>query len=251
MKPLSKPSLWLCFLVAACLLLYGCTAPPSDNSDSTSAATPAATPSFTDYASAQVKEEDFDTEWAEPSSTIIECNGTEITIQGGGAQAENGGVTITEEGTYVLSGTLEDGQVFINAPDTALVRLILNGVTLHCSASAPLYCQQADKLVVTLAEGTTNTLTDGESYTFPDAATDEPSAALFSTADLTLNGTGGLDITSLYNNGIGTKDDLVLVSGKLNVEAANHALRGRDSVTVLEASLTLTAGNDGIQANND
>ena len=73
---------------------------------------------------------------------------------------------------------------------TAPSGLILNGVDITSSTSSPLVITDADDAVVELADGTQNTLSDATTYVYPDAATDEPNAALFSTADLTITGTG-------------------------------------------------------------
>ncbi len=254
-----NPKAWAAMATTAALvaaLMAGCT-PATANSTSTSGYTSASTPAATggdtqtiSSSSEKVKDEDLDASWDEASATKITLDGSNITVDGDGAKADGSTVTITAAGTYLLRGSLNDGQVVVDAPEDALVRIVLDGVTLHCETSAPINCEQADKLLLILAEGSQNEVTDGDSYTFPDAATDEPSAAIFSKADLTINGSGLLNVTASYNNGIGTKDDLILVSGGITVKAANHAIRGRDSVTVLEAALTLDAGKDGIQANN-
>lgn len=239
----TKPTIpaLLCAAALAAGLLSGCTqSNAAAASTSTGGSSPAAgqstTVDTTSLTSEKVKAEDLDATWDAATATKIDLS--------------DGTATITEAGTYVASGDLTEGQIIINAPEDALVRLVLNGASIHNSTGAAINCQQADKLVVILADGTANTLSDGDTYTFPDG-TDEPSATLFSKADLTINGSGSLTVSAAYNNGIGTKDDLIIVSGDITVDAANHAIRGRDSVTVLDGALTLTAGGDGIQANND
>ena len=250
----TKPTIpaLLCAAALAAGLLSGCTqssaaAAPSGGSSPAGQSTTVDTTSLT---SEKVKAEDLDATWDAATATKIALNGATATVDGAGAAAEGGTVTISAAGTYVASGDLTEGQIVVNAPEGALVRLVMNGASIHNSIGAAINCQQADKLVVILADGTANTLSDGDTYTFPDG-TDEPSATLFSKADLTINGSGALTVNAAYNNGIGTKDDLIIVSGDITVDAANHAIRGRDSVTVLDGALTLTAGGDGIQANND
>lgn len=256
MKPkMTLPAL-LCAAALTVGLLSGCTqgsaaAAASSSTGSSAAASQSTAVDTTSVTSEKVKAEDLDASWDAATATKISLNGTTATVDGDGASADGGIVTIGAAGTYVASGDLTEGQIVVNAPEGALVRLVLNGASIHNSTSAAIDCQQADKLVVILADGTGNTLSDGDTYTFPDAATDEPSATLFSKADLTINGNGSLTVNAAYNNGIGTKDDLIIVSGAITVTAANHAIRGRDSVTVLDGALTLTAGSDGIQANND
>lgn len=115
----------------------------------------------------------------------------------------------------MLSGTLNDGQIIIDVQDDSSVHLVLNGATLTNSSSAPVYIKEAGKVIMTLEDGTVNTVTDAAKYVYPDAATDEPGAAIFSKADLTINGTGMLKVTGNYNDGITSKDDLKIVSGTI------------------------------------
>ena len=180
-----------------------------------------------------------------------------ITLSGSGALAEGSGVTIdgstvtiTAGGVYTLTGTLDDGQIVVDAGKDDTVELVLSGVSIASSSSAAIYVKQADLTIVTLADGTVNTLSDGSSYVYSDASTDEPNAALFSKDDLTIRGTGALTVYGNYRSGIVSKDDLVIESGTIAVEAQNHGVRGKDSVTILDGTLTITAGNDGIQSDN-
>lgn len=190
-------------------------------------------------------------DWSEASDlTRIELNGNGASITGSGAAASGGTVTITKAGTYVLSGTLQDGQIRIQAGKDDTVRLVLNGVSLSSSASAPIYASQAGILVITMADGTENSATDASQYTFA-AGEDEPDAAVFSICDLLLNGGGALTVTANYNNGICSKDHLVITDGSISVSAVNDALRGRDSTVISGGAFTLSAGGDGIQSNHD
>ncbi|GIO88612.1 hypothetical protein J25TS5_55440 [Paenibacillus faecis] len=196
--------------------------------------------------------EDTAAEWSADGSTAIRLNGTSAEISGGsGAVFRDGAVTITAAGTYVLSGQLSDGQVVVDVQDKGKVRLVLNGVDIHDSDSAPIYVKQAGKAIITLADGSENVITDGEKYVYPDASTDEPNAALFSKADLTINGTGKLTVTGNYNNGITGKDDLKIAGGILDVKAADDGIMGRDAVAVQDGSITVKAGGDGIKSTND
>lgn len=250
------------YALIAALLLSGCSAGTGINADDSVAAesqggllsdgeaASSQKVAASTTASDKVKSEDLDASWDKNTATKITLNSGGIDVNGGGASVNGSIVTIGSAGTYVVSGTLTDGQIAVNAPENALVRLVLNGVELSNSTTSPVFCKQADKLLIILAEGSTNTITDSESYVFPNADTDEPNAAIFSNTDMTVNGTGALAVKANYNNGIGTKDDLIVVSGTLNVTARNDAVRGRDSVTVLDADLTLTADGDGIQSNN-
>ncbi len=199
--------------------------------------------------SAQPSDSDLATAWEESDTKII-LDGTGIAVEGSGAKAEENVVTITSEGTYVVSGSLVNGQIAIAATSEDKVHIVLNGVSITNKTGAAIYASQCDKLILTLAEGTVNTLKDGgASFQYADEAKEEPNAALFSKDDLTINGTGSLTVTGGFKNGISTKDDLMVVNGSITVTAANHALVGKDSVAVLGGTLNLTAGNDGIQTN--
>jgi len=200
----------------------------------------------------QYDAEDTNNSWDESTSTMIQLNGTSIEAEGEGASADGSILTISSAGTYVLNGTLTDGQILITAPDSDTVRLVLNGVNITCTTGAPIYASSADKLIIILQKGTQNTVTDGGgNFAYANTTDEEPDAAIFSKCDLTINGTGTLTVNAGFNNGIGTKDDLVIASGNFIIDAANHGIRGRDSLTVLGGEFEITAGNDGIQSNNN
>ncbi len=196
-----------------------------------------------------LKESDTVTE-SDDVTAEITLNGSSIEGSGSGYTISGSTVTISEEGTYVISGTLDDGQIIVSADSTAKVHLILNGVTINCSNSAAIYITQADKTTITLAEGTTNTLTDGSTYTYADTENEEPNACLFSKDDLTINGEGTLTVNGNFNNGIGCKDDLKIVSGTITVDAVNNGIKGNDSITVTGGTITVTSDGDGIKSDN-
>lgn len=157
-------------------------------------------------------------------------------------------VTIGEGGTYLLRGSLSDGQIIVSADEKDNIHLILDGASVQCSGSAALYVAEADKVVVTLVKDTENSL--GASGTF--AASDEANidAAVFSRADLTFNGEGSLTVSCDTGHGIVSKDDLVVISGQYAVTASGHALSGKDSVRIAGGDFALAAGTDGIHAEN-
>ena len=101
-----------------------------------------------------------------------------------------------------------------------------------------------------MAAGSQNTLADGASYTLAEGE-DEPNAALYSKADLTINGTGALTVEGNYRHGVNSKDDLVVTGGTLTVTAKEDGLRGKDCVKVADGSFAITAGGDGVKSNND
>lgn len=161
----------------------------------------------------------------------------------------NGGtVTIKDEGTYILSGSLDNGSIIINAEKTDKIRLVLNGVKISNSTFAAIYVAQADKVFITTVQGTENVLTNGGEYTQIDD--NNIDAVIWSKDDLTLNGAGSLTVNAAAGHGIVSKDDLVLTSGAYNVTAEKHGLVGKDSVRISNGTITIKSGKDGIQSDN-
>lgn len=158
-------------------------------------------------------------------------------------------ITISEAGTYILTGSASNAQVIIDADKETKIQLVLDDLTLSCKSSAPIYVRKADKVFITLADGSSNTLaTTGE---FVAIDSNNIDAVIFSKDDLTLNGSGSLTINSPYGHGIVSKDDLVVTSGTYTMTCAKHGLSGKDSVRILDGTFDLTVTKDGIHASND
>lgn len=155
-------------------------------------------------------------------------------------------LNITAAGTYLVSGTHR--QIVVAAPENAKVQLVLQNVTLTAQNEPAIYVKSADKVFVTLAEQSVNTVSDGGSRQSGQESAD---AAIFSKADLTVNGTGTLKVTGNYKHGIVSKDDLVIANAKLAVTAARHGLEGKDCLKLSEADLTVTAGGDALRSTNE
>lgn len=193
--------------------------------------------------------EEIDT-WKEDAYQEIILNGSNISTEAEGVTVEGTTATITAAGTYVISGTLEDGRIIVNATKEDKVILVLNGVQITCKDSSPIYIIRADKTIFYLADGTENTISDGESYVFDDGET-EPDAAVFAKDDLTIKGTGSLTVNANYYDGIVCKNDLKITGGILTVNAVNQGIKGKDSLTIKGGTITVTAGDDGIKSSND
>ncbi|MDD3430050.1 MAG: carbohydrate-binding domain-containing protein [Oscillospiraceae bacterium] len=191
---------------------------------------------------------DLDGTWDADAAVAITLSDNGSTVSGAGATVSNSMVTINSAGTYVVNGSLTNGQIIVEAANTDKVQIVLNGVNITCESSAPIFVKQADKVFLTLAEGSTNTVTDGANYVLD--ANEEPNGAVFSKDDLTINGSGTLVVTANYNNGIVSKDDLYITGGTITVSAPNHGLKGKDAIAICGGNLTITAGTDGIQASN-
>lgn len=196
-------------------------------------------------------ENDYYSDWTADDYQTIELKSDNMVFSGTGAEVSGTKLTIRSAGTYVVSGTLADGQIVIDAGTDDVVRLVLDNANLYCSTSAPLYAKQAGKLILSLPDGTKNTLSDAASYLYETEGEDEPNAALFSKDDLTINGGGTLTVNANYNNGITSKDDLKIIGSTLAVTAADDAIVGRDRLGIKYGSFTLNAGGDGMKSSND
>lgn len=191
---------------------------------------------------------DLEIGYDEETSARITLSGDSASSDSDAVQISGSTVTITDEGTYILSGVLNNGMVVVSAEDTDKVQLVLNGVQITNETSAAIYIPEADKVFITTVDGTENVLTNGGTYSAIDD--NNIDAVIFSKSDLTLNGAGTLTINAAAGHGIVSKDDLVLTSGTYLITAASHGLSGKDSVRIANGSYTITAGKDGIQAEN-
>jgi len=183
-------------------------------------------------------------------ATMVAFNGNSARISGPGADFAGKTLTIRQAGTYMLSGTLADGQVLINAGRNDVVSLVLNGVSLHNETGPAIYAPRSGKVVLFLESGVTNTVSDGANYAASGNG-DEVNAAIFVQDSLSIAGGGTLVVTGNYRHGVRAQDVLAITGGVLNINAAaGDALRGRDGVAIMNGSLSLAAGGDGIQSNN-
>ena len=168
-----------------------------------------------------------------------------------GVSVSDNVITIAAGGTYCISGTLNEGQIVVDAKDSN-VNLVLNGANITCSSSAPIFVKDANKTIIALADNSENTITDGENYVYEDETTDEPDSALYSKDDITFIGSSGsLVVNANYNDGIKGKDDLVIEGGNITVNSVNDGVVGKDSLTITDGNITLDAGKDGLKSSNE
>lgn len=207
-----------------------------------------ATVSTVDLIEGKYSDEKMDVSWSEKSAVKIKLDGDAVTVDDENVEVSKSKVTITGAGTYVLSGTLSEGQIVVDSDDKDAVRLVLNGAEITCSYSSAIWIKDGET-IITLADGTENTLMDGAEYTI-DSEENELKAVVYAKDDLTFNGTGSLTVTGNYNNGIQCKDALKFVSGTYSITAANNGLVGKDSVSIREGSYTIASGGDGIKSTN-
>lgn len=178
----------------------------------------------------------------------ITLNKTTATVSGSGVKADGSTITITEEGVYIVSGTLEDGQIIVDASDSDKVQIVLDGVHINCETNAAIYVREADKVFITLAENSSNTLGGGNEYTQIDDNTVD--GVIFSKSDLVCNGTGSLTIEADYKHGIVSKDDLVITGGTYKITAADNGITAKDQLKILDGSFDIDAANSAVKAKN-
>ena len=252
-----KSKLILLILTAA-LLLSACGAPAAtegNKNDTVAAAEPLSgtenSPSGADLtpsASDMFTRRDLDSSFNRGSCVSITLNGSSISCVSDSVEISDSTAVITSAGSYILSGTLDDGTIIVNAGGSDKVQLVLDGASIHSESSAALYILRAGKVFLTLAPDTVNTLSNGGTFSAIDG--NNIDAALFSKQDLSMNGSGSLSVLSPAGHGIVSKDALVITEGTYSITAASHGLSGKDSVRVAGGSITVKAGKDGIHAEN-
>lgn len=181
-----------------------------------------------------------------PDQTVITFADGSAGIDGSGAAFADGVLTVTAGGVYRLSGTLSEGRIVVAAPDDAKVRLILAGLDLTCSSDAAIFAQSADKVILTLAAGSVNTITDSDPSVRADGDTRAP-AAIYGAVSLSINGSGSLTVNAGYNHAVSTKKTLKVAGGTLNLTAAGAGLKGNNAVGICGGEIALDVAGDGIK----
>lgn len=246
---------WFIFLIVLSLALGACS--------SLAGATNSSVPAATTVAQSPTSAEIVLAEKATAPTSIIQSTPPQseraqitfvdgaINVNGDGVQVDANHVTIVAGGVYRLQGVLADGQVLVQTDESQIVWLIFDGVTLQNSSGSPLVLAKAQQVYLVLADGSQNFVSDAVNYTFPDAQTDEPNAAIFSKVNLSISGSGALTVTGNYNDAIVSKDALLIEGGNLAIAAADDGIRGKDSLIILGGTLNVTAQGDGLRADED
>lgn len=164
---------------------------------------------------------------------------------------KSGSSSITKSGIYEITGTVKDGSITVDvdkSKDSGIVYLVLNNVNITSSTTAPINIINAKKVVLILENGTTNSISQGSNIKVDD---NEPSAAIFSKSDITITGSGILNVNTDYNDGITSKDKLKITDGTINITSKADGIVGKDILAVKKANLTIKAGKDGMRSTND
>ncbi len=256
-RPKLKKGLSL-ILILSLLLFTGCTNKKDSSSGKTASnaqqetqtESKASVVSTVKETTGEYSDKDLDASWDEASAVKITFDKQNITSSDNSVTVKDNTATITKSGTYVLSGTLTDGSLIVAAGDKDDVRIVLNNADMTSSTTAPIYIKNAKNTYLILAEGSKNTITDAAKYLYADAADDEPSAAVFSKSDLTINGSGSLNVKGNYHNAIQCKDDLKIVDGTLNITSVDDGIVGKDSLSIKSGNITVNSTGDAIKASN-
>ena len=178
------------------------------------------------------------------ASQIILADQT-ATVTGQGASFSGQTLTITQAGTYVLTGIGKNIKLVVEAADTDQVHLVFQNLTLEGEGTL-LQINKAQEVVISLAEGSQNALTESQA-----SDDEEVKATIHSQVPLTLNGTGNLTLTALTKNALEVEDDLKVLGGTYTVKAANHGFKAEGALDIEAATLTIEAGKDGLHAEHD
>lgn len=165
------------------------------------------------------------------SSSTITLKDNASTSTSKNVSIKNNVITIKSAGTYVISGNLSDGQIIVDTDDKEKVQLVLKDANINSKTNAPIYVQNAKYAMITLADGTTNTLTDTETP-YVLTSDEDIDSVIYSKDDLVLNGTGTLNVTAKYNDAIKSNDTLYIVSGNYNVNSKQDAFYGKDAIII-------------------
>ena len=157
---------------------------------------------------------------------------------------------IQQPGTYVVSGTINDGQIIVNSEESGTVHLIFDGVSITAKNRPPLFIKNATKTVLTLNKDTKNYLFDSGIYEYYNASEDELDAAVSSNGNLTINGSGNLTVTANYKDGIASKKELKFVGSNVNVKSKENGIKGKDYIAMESGTLSVVAGGDGLKSTN-
>ena len=234
-------------LLSLSLLLSGCQNTDTGSNGGDSASTGAESVAVIDTA-ALFSDRDLDGSYDESAAVHIQLEGETAVCDSDAVSIDGSRITLLDEGTYLVSGALTDGQIVVDAGDTDKAHIVLASASLTCADSAAIYSKSADKVFLTLAEGTENTLTNGGSYTAIDK--NNIDSVVFSKTDLTLNGSGSLTIDAQAGHGVVSKDELTINGGTFTVDSVDDCLHSGGALAVTGGTFTLSSGDDAIHSDD-
>lgn len=197
-----------------------------------------------------ISQDNIDSSYNENTATVIRFSNNGVSIDGNGATDTGNDVSITKEGTFVLSGACSDGSVKIDAGKGSSVQIVLAGLELANSDGYAILITSGKKITITLADGTINKLSDGEGYTISEDGSNVD-GAIFSKADLVFNGNGALLVNGNNAHGIVSKDGLTIASGSIEVNSTRVGICGKDFIKIASGSININAGSDALRSDNE
>ena len=237
------------FLSAAMILpILGCSSEEKTSESFLETASPIASESRTETESSTLASSEGSID------TYVILNDEKTTIDGTGVTFKDNVLSVTAPGSYSIKGTLSNGHIEINSPDTSKkVKLYFDSVNIHSDDTAPIYVTESGKeTIIILADGSVNTLSDNRDRTVPENTDEEyATAVIYSKDDLQLEGNGTLTIEANFNKGIYSKDDLKINGGVYNIKSADDAIRGKDSVEINGGVFNLTSAGDAVRTSNE
>lgn len=248
---MKKYNIFISFIIILAIIFsfFGCSKIQVNNEVTTQPTSQAATQSDIKSNDDMFTDRDYDSSYDENNAVKISLSDKGTSCDSEDVKINGSTITIKDDGTYIISGKLSDGQITVDADKTDKVQLVLDNVSINCDTSAAIYVKQADKVFITLADKTENTLSNKKDFVQIDD--NNIDSVIFSKKDLTINGTGELDITASYGHGIVSKKDLKFTSGTYNIDANKHALQAKNSIRIADGSLNLTANEDGLHSENN
>ena len=242
-----KSKKWTLILtsVTALTLMAACGQSTTKSSTTAVADTTAITTSDKNSQSSYFTEKDYDTSYDESTASKIELSGSSARVSGDGVTVSDSTVIISKAGTYVISGQSDGVQIKIAADKSDDMKLVLKGATMT-NTDAAISATSAGHVYLTLAEGTTNSLSDSSSN-----SDEKANAALFSKVDLTINGSGTLTVDGKKSNAIKANDTLHITGGTFNITSVGDAFNVNDELNITGTTMTIDAKEDGVKVDND
>ena len=240
-------------IIALCMALTACggdgntAAQPAQTTQAEKAAPPAGARNAIE--AGYFSNRDFDSRYSEVGTPTISFDGNKVEVSTDMIELDGTTVRIKLEGTYIISGKTDDGCIIVDADNTQKIQLVLNNASINSENSAPIYVKEADKVFITLAEGSVNSLSNGGQFSFAEDS--KIDAAIFSRDDLTVNGSGKLSISSPAGHGIACNDSLSITGGAFSIDCAGKGLSANDDITIGGGSFNIISGKDAIQAQHD
>ncbi|GHU70133.1 hypothetical protein FACS1894184_15160 [Clostridia bacterium] len=196
------------------------------------------------------------------NATRIVMEGDNVTINGAGATVSGDTILIAQAGTYVLSGSTTSHRVLIDANKKDIVRLALDNASIEYTLGAAINAQKVGRLILIATDGSVNSISGGLISSDDDSTTDTTEsdetddadkshkAAVYSKNDLVVTGNGTINVNSAAR-GLWAKDYLVMTGGMLNIKASTTGIRGSDGVAMKNVTAAIVSGGDGIKSTKE